>query len=94
MSIIHSAPSFTYAVMMDALAVGLDDSTDLAQAAVGIHNKGTGGTVKVRFHTPQKPGDHDATLFIAQGEFLIAPIRRVFSTGTAVAEGDLAVLYP
>lgn len=66
-----------------------DDSNDLTDwgRCVGIHNAGDDGLVNVHYHRTDEDGNPIVDdVYLRQGDYLKAPIKRILSTGTTAGE--------
>lgn len=81
---------FDFIVSKAATQSDTDDITD--GVVVGFHVQGTSGDVKVTYADIGSDGTEvDDTLYVLQGEFVKAPIKRIWSNGTTAT--NIKVLY-
>lgn len=84
------APEWRY-----SKAVTLSDTVANAEGSIGImNNAAAAGTVKVTYKYQTGSGtDVDDSIRLLAGEKLKIQLKRVWSTGTDIAEASLRLLY-
>lgn len=75
------------ALKSDGSAGAQSDTLDLKAPALGFHVN-VAGTIKIR-----TPKDTDVTLTVLAGVYYAYGVKRVFDTGTSLADTEFALVY-